>query len=86
VIAGDFFARVLAGAGCNILADVLHDWNGTESTLIRRNCRRAMPVLGLVERDLARDRVCLPLCHVALPIRLACRLVRAINGPPKRLG
>ena len=43
--------------------------------------------LWLVDRDLASDRVRLPLCHIPLPIRLACRrLVRAINCSLKRLG
>ena len=44
-------------------------------------------VLRHVDRDLASDRVRLPLRHIPLPIRLACRrLVRAINCPLKRLG
>ena len=43
--------------------------------------------LRLVDRDLASDRVRIPLRHIPLPIRLACRrLVRAINCPLKRLG
>lgn len=42
VIPGDFFARVPEGADRYILANVLHDWNDTEGTLILRNCRRAM--------------------------------------------
>ncbi len=43
--------------------------------------------LRLVDRDLASDRVRLPLRHIPPPIRLACRrLVRAINCPLKRLG
>jgi len=43
--------------------------------------------LRLVDRELASDRVRLPLRHIPLPIRLACRrLVRAINCPLKRLG
>ena len=42
--------------------------------------------LQLVDRDLASDRVRLPLRHIPLQIRLACRrLVRAINCPLKRL-
>ena len=43
-------------------------------------------VLRHVDRDLASDRVRLPLRHIPVPIRLACRrLVRAINCPLKRL-
>lgn len=48
VIPGDFFARVPDGADCYILANVLHDWNDTEGTLILRNCRRAMARHGTV--------------------------------------
>ena len=43
--------------------------------------------LRLMDRDPVSDRVRLPLRHVPLPIRLACRrLVRGINCTLKRLG
>ncbi len=48
VVAGDFFARVPEGADCYVLANVLHDWNDAESTVILRNCRRAMAKHGRV--------------------------------------
>jgi O-methyltransferase domain/Dimerisation domain len=48
VIAGDFFARVPQSADCYILANVLHDWNDTESTLILHNCRCGMARHGKV--------------------------------------
>ncbi len=48
VVAGDFFARVPAGADCYVLANVLHDWNDAESTVILRNCRDAMARHGRV--------------------------------------
>ena len=53
VVTGDVFARVPEGADCYILANVLHDWNDTESTRILRNCRCAMAKHGkllIVER------------------------------------
>jgi hypothetical protein len=48
VVAGDFFGRVPEGADCYLLANVLHDWNDTESTVILRNCRQAMARHGRV--------------------------------------
>jgi len=48
VVAGDFFARVPEGADCYVLANVLHDWNDAESTVILRNCRDAMARHGRV--------------------------------------
>ena len=48
VTAGDFFCRVPDGADRYILANVLHDWNDTESTTILTNCRRAMGNHGKV--------------------------------------
>jgi O-methyltransferase domain len=48
VEAGDFFTRVPEGADCYILANVLHDWNDTQATLILHNCRGAMARHGKV--------------------------------------
>jgi O-methyltransferase domain/Dimerisation domain len=48
VVSGDFFARVPAGADCYVLANVLHDWDDAESTVILRNCRQAMARRGRV--------------------------------------
>ncbi len=64
VVAGDFFGRVPEGADCYVLANVLHDWNDTESTVILRNCRRAMARHGrvlIVERRIPdRDGDAIP--------------------------
>jgi SAM-dependent methyltransferase len=64
VIAGDFFGRVPEGADCYVLANVLHDWNDAESTVILRNCRRAMARHGrvlIVERRIPdRDGDAIP--------------------------
>lgn len=52
-VAGDFFETIPAIAEAIILKSVIHDWNDERSSLILRNCRRALPgggTLLLVER------------------------------------
>lgn len=65
---GNFFDSVPHGADAYLLKAVIHDWNDEQSTIILRNCRRAIQQHGkllLVER--------------IMPERLeACALHRAI--------
>ena len=42
VAGGNFFEEVPAGAGCYILASVIHDWDDEHSLRILKNCRAAM--------------------------------------------
>lgn len=52
-LAGDFFKTIPAIADSIILKSVIHDWNDERSSVILRNCRRALPESGtllLVER------------------------------------
>jgi SAM-dependent methyltransferase len=42
LVAGDFFEAVPAGADIYVLKAILHDWDDERSTVILRNCRRAM--------------------------------------------
>jgi hypothetical protein len=52
-IPGDFFETVPSIADAIILKSVIHDWNDERSSIILRNCRKALPVKGtllLVER------------------------------------
>jgi SAM-dependent methyltransferase len=52
-IAGDFFESVPVGADAIIMKSIIHDWDNERSTLILRNCRRALDKGGrllLVER------------------------------------
>ena len=52
VVAGDFFEAVPAGGDVYILKSIIHDWDDAHSTVILRNCYRAVPnaKLLLVER------------------------------------
>jgi hypothetical protein len=53
VVAGDFFASVLAGSHAYILRSVLHDWDDAQAIAILKNCHQAMQGQGkllLVER------------------------------------
>jgi hypothetical protein len=45
-VAGDFFTSVPAGADAYIMTAILHDWDDDASTLILRNCRKAMKPCG----------------------------------------
>ena len=52
-IAGDFFEAIPSIADAIILKSVIHDWNDERSSMILRNCRKALPEKGtllLVER------------------------------------
>ncbi len=52
-IPGDFFESVPSVADAIILKSVIHDWNDERSSIILRNCRKALPekaTLLLVER------------------------------------
>ena len=52
-IPGDFFETVPSIADAIILKSVIHDWNDERSSMILRNCRKALPENGtllLVER------------------------------------
>jgi ubiquinone/menaquinone biosynthesis C-methylase UbiE len=52
-LSGDFFQAVPSGADAIIMKSIIHDWNDERSTVILRNCRRALPdngILLLVER------------------------------------
>ena len=52
-VAGDFFESVPGGAEAYVLKNIIHSWNDEQSTIILRNCRRAMPEgarLLLIER------------------------------------
>jgi ubiquinone/menaquinone biosynthesis C-methylase UbiE len=52
-VAGDFFDSIPNLADAIILKSVIHDWNDERSSVILRNCRRALPENGtllLVER------------------------------------
>lgn len=52
-LAGDFFEAIPAVADSIILKSVIHDWNDERSSVILRNCRKALPENGtlfLVER------------------------------------
>lgn len=42
IAGGDFFEAVPAGAGCYILASVIHDWDDEHSLRILKQCRKAM--------------------------------------------
>lgn len=46
LIAGDFFASVPSGGDIYVLKTIIHDWNDERSTVILRNCRRAIPCEG----------------------------------------
>ena len=55
LMAGSFFDQVPTGADGYLLKTVIHDWDDEQSTVILRNCRRAMPAHGklvVVERVL----------------------------------
>ena len=45
-VGGDFFVEVPAGGDAYLLAQILHDWDDERSTVILRQCRRAMPMHG----------------------------------------
>ena len=52
-VAGNFFEAVPDLADAIILKSVIHDWNDERSSIILRNCRKALPNTGtllLVER------------------------------------
>jgi DNA-binding HxlR family transcriptional regulator/ubiquinone/menaquinone biosynthesis C-methylase UbiE len=52
-LSGDFFETIPAIADAIILKSVIHDWNDERSSVILRNCRKALPENGtllLVER------------------------------------
>jgi hypothetical protein len=54
-VVGSFFDHVPAGADGYLLKAIVHDWDDEKSTVILRNCRRAMPASGrlvVVERVL----------------------------------
>ncbi|OZM72138.1 methyltransferase [Amycolatopsis antarctica] len=58
VVAGDFFAEVVAGGDLYLLKSIIHDWPTPEAEKILRRCREAMPVgarLVLFERVLFPD-------------------------------
>jgi hypothetical protein len=58
VLAGDFFERVPGGADCYVMANVLHDWDDVQATVILRNCRQSMATGGrvlIVERLIPDD-------------------------------
>ncbi|HVV94655.1 MAG TPA: methyltransferase [Hyphomicrobiales bacterium] len=46
--AGDMFERVPEGADLYLLSRIIHDWNDEKSTLVLKNCRRAMAPGGKV--------------------------------------
>jgi O-methyltransferase domain len=53
LVAGSFFERVPDGADGYLLKNIIHDWDDEQSSLILRNCRRAIPDHGkllLIER------------------------------------
>jgi hypothetical protein len=45
-VGGDFFTGVPAGGDAYVLSQILHDWDDERSTVILRQCRRAMPPHG----------------------------------------
>jgi hypothetical protein len=50
---GDFFQTIPSGADAIVMKSILHDWNDERSSVILKNCRRALPANGtllLVER------------------------------------
>ena len=52
-VSGNFFETIPFIADAIILKSVIHDWNDERSSLILRNCHRALPKNGtllLVER------------------------------------
>jgi len=46
LVEGDFFASVPAGADAYFLKNIIHDWDDERSTVILRNCRRAIAPSG----------------------------------------
>jgi orsellinic acid C2-O-methyltransferase len=55
LVTGDFFEAVPPGAAAYLLKAVLHDWDDAKSTVILRNCRRAIAPNGrllIIERVL----------------------------------
>lgn len=57
LVGGDFFDSVPANADTYLLKAVIHDWDDERSTIILRNCRRAIPQDGkllLIERIMPR--------------------------------
>lgn len=52
-VSGNFFESIPTGGDVYLLKAVLHDWDDEQSTVILRNCRRAIPPSGrllLIER------------------------------------
>jgi orsellinic acid C2-O-methyltransferase len=47
-ITGSFFESVPPGADAYVLKTIVHDWDDEQSTIILRNCRRAIPPTGKV--------------------------------------
>jgi orsellinic acid C2-O-methyltransferase len=45
-ITGSFFDSVPPGADAYVLKTIIHDWDDDQSTIILRNCRRAIPPTG----------------------------------------
>src|SRR5437867_6479661 len=57
IVTGDFFESVPGGADGYLLKTVIQDWNDESSTVILRNCRRAMAEHGkllLIEQIMPR--------------------------------
>jgi len=42
VVGGSFFEEIPAGADVYLLRHIIHDWDDERSTVILKNCRRAM--------------------------------------------
>lgn len=47
-IGGDFFASVPTGADAVIMSHIIHDWNDEKSSLILKNCAKALPNNGKI--------------------------------------
>jgi hypothetical protein len=81
IVEGDFFHGIPAGAEAYILANVLHDWDDSDSVRVLRACRQAMAVDGrvlVVERLLPDDPA------DALPVLLSDLTMLVVTGGRER--
>ena len=81
IVPGDFFRGVPEGAGCYILANVLHDWDDRSSVRILSACRQAMAEDG---RVLIVERLIPDEPAAAVPVLLSDLHMMVFSGGQER--